>query len=57
MQKITPFLWFNDNAEEAAEFYMSVFPHSKLIDVTRYNEAGPEGLGDRRHDKAGALSR
>ena len=41
MQKITPFLWFNDNAEEAAEFYMSVFPHSKLIDVTRYNEAGP----------------
>lgn len=41
MQKITPFLWFNDNAEEAAQFYMSVFPHSKLIGVTRYNEAGP----------------
>ena len=41
MQKITPFLWFHDNAEEAAQFYMSVFPHSKLIGVTRYNEAGP----------------
>ena len=41
MQKITPFLWFNDNAEEAAQFYMSVFPHSKLIGMTRYNEAGP----------------
>ena len=41
MQKITPFLWFDDNAEEAVQFYMSVFPHSKLVHVTRYNEAGP----------------
>lgn len=41
MQKITPYLWFNDSAEEAAQFYMTVFPHSKLIGVTRYNEAGP----------------
>lgn len=41
MQKITPFLWFNDNAEEAVEFYMSVFPHSKVVAVARYNEAGP----------------
>ena len=41
MQKITPFLWFNDNAEEAVEFYMSVFPRSKLVAVARYNDAGP----------------
>ncbi|MDQ2652088.1 MAG: VOC family protein [Chloroflexota bacterium] len=40
-QKITPFLWFNDNAEEAANFYVSVFPNSKLIDVARMGEGGP----------------
>jgi len=41
MQKITPFLWFNDNAEEAIEFYRSIFKDSKLKDVSRYGEAGP----------------
>lgn len=40
-QKITPFLWFNDNAEEAAAFYLSVFPNSKLTDVARMGEGGP----------------
>lgn len=40
-QKITPFLWFNDNAEEAAAFYVSVFPHSKVTDIARMGEGGP----------------
>ncbi|MDQ2653790.1 MAG: VOC family protein [Chloroflexota bacterium] len=40
-QKITPFLWFNDHAEEAANFYVSVFPNSKLTDVARMGEGGP----------------
>jgi predicted 3-demethylubiquinone-9 3-methyltransferase (glyoxalase superfamily) len=40
-QKITPFLWFNDNAEEAANFYVSVFPNSRLTDVARMGEGGP----------------
>ena len=41
MQKITPFLWFDDKAEEAANFYVSIFKNSKLVGVTRYGEAGP----------------
>ncbi|HTP11587.1 MAG TPA: VOC family protein [Anaerolineae bacterium] len=41
MQKITPFLWFDDNAEEAVNFYMSVFKNSKVNSVTRYGSAGP----------------
>lgn len=42
MRKITPFLWFNNNAEEAAEFYCSVFDNAKIGGVTRYTEAGQE---------------
>jgi predicted 3-demethylubiquinone-9 3-methyltransferase (glyoxalase superfamily)/uncharacterized protein YndB with AHSA1/START domain len=38
---VTPFLWFNGNAEEAARFYTAVFRNSRIIDVTRYGEAGP----------------
>lgn len=38
---ITPFLWFDDNAEEAANFYVSLFKDAKIQDVTRYGEAGP----------------
>jgi predicted 3-demethylubiquinone-9 3-methyltransferase (glyoxalase superfamily) len=38
MQKITPCLWFDSNAEEAAEFYVSVFPNSGITAVTRYGE-------------------
>jgi predicted 3-demethylubiquinone-9 3-methyltransferase (glyoxalase superfamily) len=41
MQKITPFLWFDDKAEEAANFYCSIFKNSKLGNIIRYGEAGP----------------
>ena len=41
MQKITPFLWFDDQAEEAMNFYTSVFEDSEVIGVSRYGEAGP----------------
>ena len=41
MQKITPFLWFDDNAEEAMNFYTSVFKDSKVVSITRYGAAGP----------------
>jgi predicted 3-demethylubiquinone-9 3-methyltransferase (glyoxalase superfamily) len=40
MQKITPFLWFNDKAEEAVKFYTSIFKNSKILGVTRYGEEG-----------------
>lgn len=42
MQKIRPFLWFDDRAEEAANFYVSIFDNSKILNVGRY---GPEGPG------------
>jgi predicted 3-demethylubiquinone-9 3-methyltransferase (glyoxalase superfamily) len=45
MQKITPFLWFDDKAEEAMNFYVSVFKNSKVGTVTRYGEAGPGPKG------------
>jgi predicted 3-demethylubiquinone-9 3-methyltransferase (glyoxalase superfamily) len=45
MQKITPFLWFDNNAEEAANFYVSVFKNSKIGGVSRYEEAGPGPVG------------
>jgi predicted 3-demethylubiquinone-9 3-methyltransferase (glyoxalase superfamily) len=45
MQKITPFLWFNDNAEEAMNFYVSIFKNSKVGSVSRYGEAGPGPKG------------
>ncbi len=45
MPKITPFLWFNDNAEEAMNFYVSVFRNSKVRGVTRYGDAGPGPKG------------
>lgn len=45
MQKITPFLWFDDKAEEAANFYVSIFKNSKVLNVTRYGEAGPGPKG------------
>jgi len=45
MQKITPFLWFDNNAEEAAELYVSIFKNSKIIGVSRYGEAGPGPAG------------
>jgi len=45
MQKITPFLWFNDNADEAIKFYTSVFKNSKLINASYYGDAGPGPKG------------
>ena len=45
MQKITPFLWFDDKAEEAMNFYVSIFKNSKIVSVTRYGEAGPGPKG------------
>ncbi len=44
-QKITPFLWFDGKAEEAAEFYISIFPSSMIVTTTRYGEAGPGPKG------------
>ena len=45
MKKITPFLWFDDKAEEAMNFYVSIFKNSKVGSVTRYGEAGPGPKG------------
>jgi len=45
MQRITPFLWFDDQAEEAMNFYVSIFKNSKVGRVTRYGEAGPGPKG------------
>jgi len=45
MQKITPFLWFNNQAEDAMNFYISVFKNSKNVNITRYGEAGPGAKG------------
>jgi len=41
MQKITPFLWFEDSAEEAVNLYVSIFKNSKINSVSRYGDAGP----------------
>ncbi len=45
IQKITPFFWFDTQAEEAAKFYVSVFPNSKIIVTTHYDEAGAKASG------------
>jgi predicted 3-demethylubiquinone-9 3-methyltransferase (glyoxalase superfamily) len=45
MQKIRPFLWFDSNAEEAANFYVSIFKDSKILKIARYGEAGPGPAG------------
>jgi predicted 3-demethylubiquinone-9 3-methyltransferase (glyoxalase superfamily) len=45
MQKITPFLWFDGKAEEAMNFYVSIFKNSKVVSVTRYGDAGPGPKG------------
>lgn len=44
-QKITPFLWFDDQAEEAAAFYASLFEGGRVLDVARYTAAGPREEG------------
>jgi predicted 3-demethylubiquinone-9 3-methyltransferase (glyoxalase superfamily) len=45
MPKIAPCLWFDTEGEEAANFYTSVFPNSKIVDVARYGSAGPRPEG------------
>jgi len=45
MPKITPCLWFDTQGEEAARFYTSIFPNSRIVDVARYGEAGPRDAG------------
>jgi len=45
MQKITPFLWFNDNAEEAVNFYVSIFRNSRIVSMSRYPEGTPGPAG------------
>lgn len=45
MPKITPFLWFDTQAEEAVDFYLSVFPNSRVLRVARYGDSGPGPAG------------
>ena len=45
MQKITPFLWFDTEGEDAARYYTSVFPNSRIVEIQRYGEAGPRPDG------------
>ena len=45
MPKITPLLWFDDQAEEAVEFYLSVFPNSRVVAMSRYGDGGPGPAG------------
>jgi predicted 3-demethylubiquinone-9 3-methyltransferase (glyoxalase superfamily) len=45
MQRITPFLWFDHQAEEAANFYVSIFRSSRILGVTRYDEEGAKAAG------------
>jgi predicted 3-demethylubiquinone-9 3-methyltransferase (glyoxalase superfamily) len=45
MQKITPFLWFNQDALKAAKFYTSIFRRSRITQVTRYGKSGPGPVG------------
>jgi predicted 3-demethylubiquinone-9 3-methyltransferase (glyoxalase superfamily) len=45
MSKVTPWLWFDTEAEEAAQFYTSLFPNSRITEVTHYGSAGPRDAG------------
>ena len=54
-QKITPNLWFNGNAKEAVDFYISVFPNSKILATSHYPESTNEGLADFQKDLAGKV--
>ena len=45
MQNLTPCLWFDTEGEEAANFYTSIFPNSKILDISRYGSAGPRPEG------------
>jgi predicted 3-demethylubiquinone-9 3-methyltransferase (glyoxalase superfamily) len=52
-QKITPNLWFDHNAKEAVDYYVSVFPDSKIVSTTYYPKTAEEGLADFQTDMAG----
>lgn len=54
-QKITPNLWFNGNAKEAADYYVSVFPNSKIVSTAYYPNSAEEGLADFQKDLAGKV--
>ena len=54
-QKITPNLWFNGNAKEAVDFYVSVFPNSKVGFTAYYPQSTDEGLADFQKDMAGKV--
>ena len=45
MQKLTPCLWFDTEGEEAAKLYTSIFPNSRITNVSHYGEAGPRDAG------------
>jgi predicted 3-demethylubiquinone-9 3-methyltransferase (glyoxalase superfamily) len=45
IQKVAPFLWFDSKAEEAVKFYTSIFKNSKILGITRYDEAGSKASG------------
>ena len=55
MQKITPNLWFNGNAKEAVDFYISVFKNSKILSTEHYPKSTEEGLADFQKDLAGKV--
>ncbi len=55
MQKITPNLWFNGNAKEAVDFYVSIFPKSKIISTEYYPKSKKEGLADFQVGLAGKV--
>ena len=55
MEKITPNLWFDGNAKEAVDFYISVFPNSRIVSTTDYPKSSEEGLADFQIDMAGKL--
>ena len=54
-QKITPNLWFDGNAKEAVDFYVSVFPDGKVISTSYYPNSAEEGLADFQRDLAGKV--
>ena len=55
MQKITPNLWFDGNAKQAVDFYVSVFPNSKILSTENYPQSTEEGLADFQKDLAGQV--
>ena len=55
MQKITPNLWFDGNAQEAVDYYVSVFPNSKITETAYYPKTAEEGLADFQLDMAGKV--